>query len=363
MQITARPPTNPTHLEPNRTAATQIRPTQIDPKLGSSMTSYHHTFGPAHALGRCAAFVLLGLAVLLGPGCVPEPPGGRMLGKLDGIWGRRGLSEGRLQKPRAMAIDKEGLVYVVDMTARIQVFNPEGEFVRGWRTPQFENGKPCGLTFNREGNLLVADTHYFRMLVYKPDGTMVEELTIGGEAGSEPGKFSFVTDCVQDSDGNYYISEYGECDRIQKFTPEGEFILQWGEHGDEPGQFVQPRSLAVDDQDRIWVTDACNHRIQVFDATGDTVKQVYNWGEEGKEPGMLSYPYGIALDGQGHVFVCEFGASRVQKFTEDGKYLGYWGTPGDEDGELNAPWEIAFDAEGKLLVLDTYNHRVQTIRL
>ena len=46
-------------------------------------------------------------------------------GKREAVWGRRGISQGRLQKPRAMAIDADDNVYVVDMTARIQVFDRE----------------------------------------------------------------------------------------------------------------------------------------------------------------------------------------------------------------------------------------------
>ena len=279
------------------------------------------------------------------------------------VWGRRGLSDGRLQKPRAMAIDKEDRVYVVDMTGRIQVFSSSGEFIQGWRTPTSEAGKPCGLTFDRDGNLLVADTHYFRMLVYRPGGELIEQRTIGGENGHGPGQFNFVTDCVQDSQGYYYIAEYGDFDRIQKFTPDGKFVLQWGGHGSQPGQFIQPRTLAIDDQDQIWVADACNHRIQVFDATTAPVRQIRVWGKQGKEPGQLYYPYGLELDSAGHVYICEFGNSRVQKFSVEGEYLSHWGRPGRRIGELSQPWEVALDSNGSLHILDSYNHRVQRIRL
>ena len=177
------------------------------------------------------------------------------------------------------------------------------------------------------------------------------------------GEFEFVTDCVQDSQGNYYICEYGDYDRVQKFTRDGKFLLQWGRHGSAPGQFIQPRSLAIDKHDHIWVADACNHRIQVFDAAGEKVRLLRRWGQQGRQVGQLRYPYGLALDGKGHVYVAEFGNSRIQKFTLDGKYVTHWGTPGRREGELNQPWEIAFDSQGRLHVLDTYNHRVQRIRL
>src|SRR5687768_14682389 len=82
-------------------------------------------------------------------------------GKHDKTWGRRGLAAGWLQKPRAIAIDAQDRLFIVDMTARIQVFTADGEYLRGWRTPEFKNGKPSGLSFAKDGNLLVADTHYY----------------------------------------------------------------------------------------------------------------------------------------------------------------------------------------------------------
>ncbi len=259
-----------------------------------------------------------------------------------------------------MAIDEKDQLYIVDMTGRIQVFSRDGELLRQWRTPEIKNGKPSGLSFNREGNLLVADTHYFRMLVYTPNGKLLEGQTIGGTCGHGPGEFNFVTDAVQDSRGNYYISEYGEFDRIQKFDSDGNFLLQWGQHGDRPGQFLRPQNLVVDQQDRIWVADACNHRIQVFDSEG---KLLDMWGEHGSELGQLRYPYDLFLDGKGHLYISEFGNHRVQKFTLEGEPKGSWGSAGRQEGHLSQPWALVLDSRGRVHVLDTYNHRVQRIRL
>jgi sugar lactone lactonase YvrE len=284
-------------------------------------------------------------------------------GKALRTWGRRGISPGRLQKPRAMAIDAGDNIYVVDMTARIQVFDREGGYLHGWQTPAAQNGRPTGLSFDRDGNLMVADTHYYRILFYTPAGELLEERTLGGVMGHAPGEFGLVTDAVQDSAGNYYVAEYGEYDRIQKLTAAGQFLFQWGGHGSEPGQFVRPQNLAIDDRDHIWVADACNHRIQVFDATGDSAKLIQIWGSEGREPGQLKYPYDLALDGEGHVFVCEFGNHRIQKFTLDGQLVGLWGNVGRDPGQLHNPWAMVRDSRGYLHVLDTYNHRVQRLKL
>jgi hypothetical protein len=300
------------------------------------------------------------IASVLLPGCGPDtsPPG-----KPDLVWGRRGLTDGRLQKPRAMAIDAHDQLYIADMTGRIQVFTADGEFLRGWSTPASENGKPCGLSFDHHGNLVVADTHYYRVLFYTPAAKLLEDRTIGGVCGRQPGEFNFVTDCVQDAQGNYYVAEYGEHDRIQKFSPDRKFLLQWGSHGTEPGQFRRPQSLAIDQEGLVWVTDACNHRVQVFDARGSEAKLIKTWGSFGPEPGQLNFPWGLMLDDQGHVYIAEFGNHRVQKLTRDGVSLGVWGTHGRRPGELYQPWALVMDSQRRIHILDTYNHRVQRIRL
>jgi len=279
------------------------------------------------------------------------------------VFGKRGFGEARFQRPRAIAIDKLDQLYIVDMTGRIQVFDTEGSFKRSWRIPAIENGKPTGLSIDHQGNLMVADTHYFRVLFYHPQGILLEDQTIGGTNGTGPGEFNFLTDVVQDSKGNYYISEYGEYDRIQKFSPDKKYLFEWGGHGQEPGQFMRPQSLAVDENDLLYVADACNHRIQIFDARGESSKLVSMWGTHGEQPGQLRYPYGMILSGSSELLVCEYGNHRIQKFTRGGKHLGTWGRAGRDDGEFNQPWSLIEDSKGRIFVLDSYNHRVQRLRL
>jgi DNA-binding beta-propeller fold protein YncE len=308
-------------------------------------------------------------ACALAAGCIGHSSGPQS-GRFDKLWGLRGGTPGRLNKPRAVTIDKQDHLYIVDVTPRIQVFTPDGEYLRGWQTPVFKHGKPSGLSLDNDGNLLVADTHYFRILTYTPQGKLLADRTLGGTWGPGPGQFHFVTDAAQDSRGNFYVSEYGEYDRIQKFTPDRKFVFQWGSHGNEPGQFLAPRKMVIDKQDRVWVADACNHRVQVFDATGSEARLLFSWGENGHEPGQLNYPYDILLDEaglageqDGHVYLCEYGNHRVQKFTLDGQFVGLWGENGRREGQLDQPWGITRDSRGRMYVLDSYNHRVQRFRL
>jgi DNA-binding beta-propeller fold protein YncE len=329
--------------------------------------AYNHVMAPRRA--QCTTsrrqFLRAALAsTALAGGCIRT--GSPRTGKFDKLWGLPGGTPGRLFRPRAIAIDKDDLLYIVDMTPQIQVFTGDGVFVRGWQTPQYDRGKPSGLSFDNAGNLLVCDTHYFRVLVYTPQGELLENQTIGGTCGSGNGEFQFVTDAAQDAAGNYYIAQYFEYDRIQKFTPDRQFVLSWGDHGQEPGQFNRPQKIVIDNAGLVWVTDACNHRVQVFDARGSQAKLVKFWGEQGHAPGQLNYPYDIFLDdaalagrSDGYVYLAEFGNHRVQKFTTDGRFVGSFGKNGRRDGELDQPWGIARDSKGRMYVLDTYNHRVQ----
>src|SRR5262245_55657902 len=81
------------------------------------------------------------------------------------VWGLHGVKSGHLYKPRAAAFDAQDHLYLADLTDRIQVFDRDGGYLRGWRTPEFNVDGPSGLTVDRLGRLLVADTASYRALV------------------------------------------------------------------------------------------------------------------------------------------------------------------------------------------------------
>ena len=305
-----------------------------------------------------------GIAPLVGGlgGCTDGSGLRGMQDEPDLVWGRRGMSEGRFLKPRAIAIDRTDQMYIVDTTGRIQVFDTDGNYVRGWRTPDVENGRPTGLYIDSEDQLLVADTHYHRVLCYSLDGELKPDQTIGEGAGTKPGQFAFVTDLVRDQAGNFLVGDYGDADRIQKFSSQGKFIWQSGGTGSLPGELIRPQSLAIDSQDRLWVADSCNHRIQVFEIIySETPQLVQVFGEQGSKAGQLQYPYGITFAPDGTVWIVEYGNQRVQQFSLQGESMRIWGSPGHAPGQLYQPWGLVFDSRGRLHVLDSNNHRVQRI--
>ena len=304
-----------------------------------------------HALGLLGTSAALGLT-----GCGSATAA---TGVPEAIWGTHGDRDGWLHLPRVATFDDRDQLYIADLTDRIQVFDRDGQFLRSWRTPSLNIDGPNGLTADRFGRILVADTHFYRILIYDRQGTLLSQIGDGVQ-GEEPGRFVYATDVVTNRQGDFFVSEYGNSDRIQVFDKNGTFLRQWGGHGYEPGEFLRPRALAIDAQDQLYVADSCNHRIQVFDANGKVLR---TWGSRGTEPGQMAFPYDVCVSPDGFLYVCEYGNNRVQKFTLDGKSLGTWGRHGRDPGELNNPWALAVDSRGAVSVIDSNNHRVQRFRI
>ena len=293
---------------------------------------------------------LLPLLLLSGCAASAEP---------EHLWGKRGVQNGELVKPRAIAIDAQDRVYLVDWTARIQAYDRDGKHLGvTFTTPDFRNGRPSGLGIARDGNLLVCDSHYNCLRIYSPEGKLLR--TLGGDKGTQPGQLSYVSDAAQDADGFFYLAEFGDNERISKFDEAGKFLTCWGSQGSEPGQFSHIRALALGPDGLLYVADACNHRIHVFTKDGKLVRM---WGTAGSRPGELSYPYDLAFapGAEPILYVIEYGNHRVQKFTGEGTSLGCWGGPGRASGRLSSPWALAVDSRGRVHVVDSGNDRVQRI--
>src|SRR6266704_4641640 len=194
---------------PRRTkAATMAQPSERGVGAGGVSTEV-----PRWRFGLAS----LCLALLFSAGC----GGPRTEPEL--VWGRHGVQDGELVKPRAIAIDDQDHLYLVDWTARIQAFNTDGKLLhKPWMPPDFRNGRPSGLSIHPDGNLIVSDSHYSTIRIYSPDGA--ELRTQGGKSGTAPGELSYISDTVCDADGNYYVAEYGENQRISKFDADFKFL-------------------------------------------------------------------------------------------------------------------------------------------
>jgi DNA-binding beta-propeller fold protein YncE len=272
------------------------------------------------------------------------------------IIGSRGTGLGQFTKPRSLALDREGNLYVVDMTGRVQKFSPRGDVLLSWRMPETDLGKPKGMCRDASGNIVIVEPHYQRVNHFAPDGTLVEQW---GARGTSAGRLVLPRSAAVNSRGEVFVSEYTTVDRVQGFSAgDRKPIVMFGCTGTGDGEFNRAEGLDVDAQDRIYVADSCNHRIQIFSRDGKWLK---TYGKAGRGPGELSYPYDVRVDRAGRQYVCEFGNSRIQVFGTNQEPLEIIGGPGSAPGQFNNPWAIALDSPGNLYVADAGNHRVQKL--
>ena len=177
------------------------------------------------------------------------------------------------------------------------------------------------------------------------------------------------------------------------------FVMAWGGPGDGPGEFSDPTGIAIAGSE-VFVSDARNSRIQVFDLDGrfkrafgkDRLGRPMNltiaqgelyvadyWndrieifgldgvhrrglGTSGGGPGEFNAPGGLAVTPGGDLYVADFYNQRVQHLRADGAYIGQWGTTGEVSvraGGFNYPTAVALGRDGALYVADGYNDRVQ----
>jgi sugar lactone lactonase YvrE len=263
---------------------------------------------------------------------------------------------GQFKKPRSLATDTSDNLYVVDMTGRVQKFSPDGKLLTSWRLPETDLGKPKGMCRDKEGNIVVLEPHYQRVNHFTPDGTRIARW---GVSGTQVGKLSLPRAVISNSRGDLIVTEYGVVERVQSFSF-GSHTLRFsvGKRGAGEGEFNRAEGIGIGLDDRIYIADSCNHRIQVLSHDGQWQK---TYGSPGQGPGELSYPYDIKIDGEGRQFVCEFGNSRLQVFDADQQPLEIIGGPGSGPGKFSNPWAIALDSQGNLYVADSGNHRVQKL--
>ncbi len=273
----------------------------------------------------------------------------------DRVWGFKGGLPGRFSSPRAIDY-RNGILYIIDKTGRVQKFREDGSFILEWRLEKIDNGTPTSLTIDEDGSLWIPDTHNSRILHYSSEG---EFLFSFGKFGKEDGDFVYPTDLVFGQNEELIIAEYGSHDRIQIFTREGEFITSWGEFGSGRGQFNRPMAITRSQDDLLFVADSANHRLKVYTDSGELQRII---GKEGEGEGEFRFPYDIEFDGKGRLYVCEFGNNRVQCISTDGTCLKIWGETGSAVGQFITPWGVAIGG-GKLFVVDTKNHRIQLFPL
>lgn len=259
------------------------------------------------------------------------------------------VEKGLLPAPRSMSFNRAGELMVLDDVGRVLVYGADGTLARKWWMPEYSAGRPEGIIELKDGRLAVADTHYHRVVLFSSTGEVLGEF---GEDGEEPGQFIFPCHLAEDPQGNLYVAEYGGNDRIQKFSPDMQFLLEFGEAGTGPGQFQRTGGIVWHDG-ALYVCDIINNRVQKFDSDGKLLGQLSV--DDGIE---LEYPYDIAIAKDGRVDVIEYKSGRLAQLSLDGAVRGRYGKTGRGTGEFWTPWGVASGPDGRIVVADTGNRRI-----
>ena len=199
-------------------------------------------------------------------------------------------------------------------------------------------------------------THFFGLT----DRTFEYSHSVGRNEFAGTG-FRNPVDFALDSDGVAYVlnrSYENRPDgvRITVCTLDEEYVTEFGTYGEEDGNFIWPSGIALDREERLYVTDEWLNRVSIFTRDGEFLGK---WGVGGSGDGELDRPAGIAISADQTVYITDSRNGRVQKFTLDGQYLGQFGRPGKGNGEFDLPWGIALGQDGLVYVADWRNDRVQ----
>lgn len=216
---------------------------------------------------------------------------------------------GALRQPLGVDIDAQGNVYVADAAARrVVVYDASGKYLR-------EVGgkdlfvRPNGVGVDSAGTrLYVVDTggvtatgETHRVRVFElPSGRHLRDI---GKRGSDPGDFNLPTDVAVAADGSIYVVDAGNF-RVQVFDSEGKFVRFFGALGRRGGQFARPKELALDAARNVYIVDAAFGNFQIFDTEGRLLLDIGGRGNA-DEPAKYLLPSGIAVDDDGRVYVVD----------------------------------------------------------
>lgn len=195
------------------------------------------------------------------------------------------------------------------------------------------------------------------------DSHWFSAVQILGTRGVAPGQFSKPRSLVCDRDDNLYVADM--TGRIQKFSPDGVFLLQWQLPQTDLGK---PKGMCLDREGNIVVLEPHYQRVNHFRPDGTLITQ---WGRKGTNSGEFILPRAVAQSSTGDFYLSEYTlVERVQRFHPDARpstnraqpgvpATSIWGLPGTAYGEFNRAEGLCVGPSDQIYVADSCNHRIQ----
>ena len=239
--------------------------------------------------------------------------------------------------PSDVAVDAQGNIYILDAgNARIQKFGPDGNYLatigrKGQGPGEFV--MPGNITFDKDGNLVVADSTQSRIHVIIGGGADVRSIVVKDEriygvrplrSGNYVGRGSISSFPTATGDAK----KAGEMRLFRILAPDGRITSGFGELTDFGEALTNSSgnasSFDVDDRDAMCVSFNAQNRVEKYGPDGKLVWRAdrpLNYGTEVKkkgkiersgggismiEPEMNACSRGVAVDGRGRIWVVTY---------------------------------------------------------
>jgi len=202
----------------------------------------------------------------------------------------RAGGRGALQVPSGIWITEDGSKFIADLKrAQVVVFDSANRFqIALGDAAVLERPVDVAVHGNR---VYVCDMMKHQVVVF--DRMSGNQLQVIGKPGLKDGEFNRPTHLTVDRQGNLYVNDAFNY-RVQKFSPEGTFLLRVGMPGNSLGSLARPKGVAVDHDGNLYVVDAAFENVQIFNPAGKLL--LFFGGGTGDLPGSMYLPAGIAVD-------------------------------------------------------------------
>jgi DNA-binding beta-propeller fold protein YncE len=212
--------------------------------------------------------------------------------------------------------------------------------------------KPYGVAIDSKGRVYAADTYVGAVFIFDLEAKKVDFIRNGADA-----RFRTIIGLAIDDNDRLFVTDAG-LHLVSVFDANHKLETTFGE--DDLGR---PGGAAIDTENRfLYVVDTDKERVAVFDA--DSYKLLRTIGGPGKsesddDPGTFAKPTNVAVDLDGNLYVADTINDRIQIFDADGKFISMFGRAGDGVGYFARPKGLAVDADGHIWVADAAQNRIQ----
>jgi hypothetical protein len=168
-------------------------------------------------------------------------------------------------------VSHEGSLYLASLLGmKVVVADPEGNFKKGYDLiPLLElkesdrlNMEVLGFNVDRNGNILFTIPVLFKAFILSNDG----RISWFGKEGGAPGRFNIVSGIARDNKGNFLVVDRLKC-AVLVFDKDFNFVTQFGSRGLRPGNLIAPDDIAIDNDDKVYVTQGNKRGVSVFKIT------------------------------------------------------------------------------------------------